>query len=162
VRITTASLSLSLVAVAALATGCGGSASSAASSAVAAASSAGAAASSAAAGAMASLSAATNGACEAMNSVKADVEQQTGGAVTVGEAKAAGEKVNAQLESVKQDAGPIKGALVTALQSAESAYLSQLASTPDSTPISEASPQIQAASNAVKQAYTSLTAALNC
>ncbi|HQZ84573.1 MAG: hypothetical protein QG671_3839 [Actinomycetota bacterium] len=161
-RIKTVSLSLSLVAVAALATGCSGSASSAASSAVAAASSAGAVASSAAAGAMASLSAATGGACEALNSVKADVEEQTGGAVTVGEAKAAAEKVNAQLDTVKQDAGPIKGALVTALQGAESAYLSQLAGTPDSTPVSQASPQLQAASDAVKSAYTSLTAALNC
>ncbi len=161
-RIRTASLSLSLVAVAALATGCSGSASSAASSAVAAASSAGAAANSAAASAMASLSAETGGACEALNSVKSQIEEQTGGSVTVGEAKAAGEKINTQLDAVKQDAGPIKGALVTALQSAESAYLSQLAGTPDSTPLSQASPQIQAASSAVNSAYTSLTAALNC
>jgi hypothetical protein len=56
----------------------------------------------------------------------------------------------------------VQAALFTALQSAESALLSNLEGQPNDTPISEASPAVASAVRAVQAAYDSLMTSLNC
>ncbi len=156
---------VTLTAAAALATGCSGgnSASNAASSAVAAASSAAAQAQSAASSALGQVQESPGSQlCNTLSEVKAQLDAQTGGSVTVGEAQAAGANISAKLDAVKQDAGPIKSAIVSGLQSAESAYLQTLQGQPANTPLSQASPQAQAAAQAVSKAYQGVATGLGC
>ncbi|MCB0914518.1 MAG: hypothetical protein KDC23_02295 [Actinobacteria bacterium] len=157
-------LSAGLLVVAAAAalslSGCG---SQAASDAASAASSAVASAASQAASAASSAAAqATSGACEALTSVQGSVAEQSDPAATVGQVRAAAEQAQTQLEQVAADAGPVQGALVSAMQAAEGALLSNLEGVPDDTPISEASQPVANAVAAVKTAYDSLTSGLGC
>lgn len=156
---------VTLTAAAALATGCSASnsASDAASSAAAVASSAAAQAQSAASSALGQVQeTAGSQLCNTLSEVKTELEAQTGGTVTVGEAQAAGAKINAKLDAVKQDAGAIKSVIVSGLQSAENAYLQTLAGQPASTPLSQASPQAQSAAQAVSKAYAGVATGLGC
>ncbi len=139
------------------------SASSAQSAAASAASSAVAGAASQAASAASSAAAeVTGGACEALTSVQESVSEQSDPAATVGDVRAAAEQAQTQLEQVAADAGPVQGALVGAMQSAEGAVLSNLEGLPDDTPISEASQPVANAISGVTTAYDSLVSALGC
>jgi hypothetical protein len=97
-----------------------------------------------------------------LGSLKESISDQSDPAATVGEVRAAAEQSQRQLEQLAADAGPVQAALFTALQSAESALLSNLEGQPNDTPISEASPAVASAVRAVQAAYDSLVSSLNC
>ncbi len=120
------------------------------------------AASQAASAASSAVAEVTGGACESLTSLQGSISEQTDPAATVGDVRAAVAQAQAQLDQVAAEAGPVQGALVTALQGAEGSLLDSLEGQPDDTPISEASPAVASAVQTVKSAYDSLVAALGC
>ncbi|MFI0432541.1 MAG: hypothetical protein ACH36H_05320 [Candidatus Nanopelagicales bacterium] len=120
------------------------------------------AASSAAAAASSAVAQATSGVCQALSGVKADVQAQSNDQATVGQVKAAAQKSITSLNQAKADAGAVKGAVISAMVSAEQTLIDQLQGLPDDQTVAQASPKAQAAVTAVQGAYTTVTTTFNC